>query len=575
MNSSLPSEGVRWWRTAVASRLAGPSRREGGTWARRGLPACVALVALGGAAAAQCGGGGTRGGDGRIPQLTVGALVAGQDGMITVTDLSPSARAVYIGYRLNAGCTDVSSLYGPGALLVPSLRRVDSATPPFRPTVNIGISRPATTYRTRIPASWAGRTVYVQAFVEDPGAQAGGFALSNGLGVQVSAPGGNMHSSVSQFGITPRSTPSGGRTINGSMVNPDPTTDRHGYDSAMYGQYNAGQYQAALNRALNVSSTNPLVLQPHSSLVSTISVTEAGATPQIQTAAILTVLPFSPPEGSFRPPYCGSDKTVRFNRSLLNTSLLASLPPVPNTPAMSTVEGYFERPWIDHVPGWIGRYHHPAQNMPDYGRDLADHIGIGALMLHLNFSPAQKQQLLVRYVQLGIDLFGIVQAGGIHNWTPNGGHASGRKWPILFAGLMLGDPEMSSVGLENRAEFGEDGQTFIVEETSPGVYNYGFGGYGRSDVGLPDWGIRHSTTPSLDDRTWYGSSYRTCCTANAWWGVVLATRIMRATALWNHDALFRYQDRYRQVSRDLSVPSWQLAWSAFPIAMWDAYRSSY
>ncbi|MBI3843461.1 MAG: hypothetical protein HY292_02365 [Planctomycetes bacterium] len=564
----------------------------------------LVIVAAGvpSSASAQCVGGGTAGGTGLVPQISIDPLVPGQSAALTVSDLSPTATRVFIGWQLRAGCTDVSSQFGPGALLVPDLTPDATNTPPFRPMIGIGISHPSTTFVARVPQRWAGLTIFVQAFVEDQNALSGGFALSNGVAVTVSRT--SLRSSLSQFGITwtfdhdypvglfangdwwvvgpttiiridPESLSSGARTMNGSMLNPNPTTTVHGYDSRMYGQYDNGEYQPNLNLALDVSQANPLVLRSGSSLVSTISEPEAGAEPQIRTAAILTVLDSAPAPGSFRPPYCGSDKTVQFNRSQLQTALLASLAPIAETPSLAVVERYFERPWIDHIPGWLGRYHHPADDMPDYGRDLTDQISTGALMLQLNFSPAQKQRLLVRYVQLGIDLYGIVRAGGIHNWTPNGGHGSGRKWPILFAGLMLADPSMSAIGFDSSVEFGEDGQTFYVQETSAGVFDFGYGGYDARDVGTPEWGIRHSTDPTSDAKAWYGNAYRTCCTANAWWGVVLSARIMGVEALWNHDALFDYLDRYRQVCRDIGAPNWQVTWSDFPAAMWDAYRSQF
>jgi hypothetical protein len=37
--------------------------------------------------------------------------------------------------------------------------------------------------------------------------------------------------------------------------------------------------------------------------------------------------------------------------------------------------------------------------------------------------------------ELGIDNYGVLKAGG--KWPADGGHMNGRKWPILFAGLLL------------------------------------------------------------------------------------------------------------------------------------------
>jgi len=380
--------------------------------------------------------------------------------------------------------------------------------------------------------------------------------------------------------IAPPSTEINGRTMNGSMVNPSPTSGvQQGYDSAMYASYGPA-YDPNLNAALNVTATHPLRLNADSSLVSTISITETGARPQLKTAAILTVLDAAPPEGSFRPPYSGNDKTIRFNKSDLDYGKLTALSPVTSTPSLATVERYFERPWIDHVPNWMGGYHHPADNMPHYGREMAAQVGSGALMLHLNFTPQQKETLLIRYVQLGLDLYGVVINGGDENWPPNGGHASGRKWPILFAGIVLGDQAMMNIGSGDGSGdvwFGEDGQTFYVSQQDidrthdPDLRGCYLLEYAPGDLGLPEWGIVHATFPTEDNKAWC-AIYRQCCTANAWAGFVLAAHIMNVKALWAHDALFDYQDRYMATE---PKGTWTRSWDRFTEEMWDAYRANY
>jgi hypothetical protein len=390
--------------------------------------------------------------------------------------------------------------------------------------------------------------------------------------------------------ISPASTDVSGRVKNGTMINPAPlsSSSRQGYDNSMAGN----TYDDSANKAFNVSSSNPLIVQPGSSLVSTISIDNPGNTPQLKTAAILTVLAAVPPAGSFRPAYAGTDKTIRYNKNQLKYTLLKKLTPVGSTPTLATVEQQFEKPWIDHRGTAGGRYYHPSDNMPDYGREIAAAVGEGALMLHLNFTDQQKEKLLVRYVQLGIDLYGIVAAGGTKNWEPDGGHASGRKWPIMFAGLMLDDTKMASIGsiAFSQLYFGEDGQTFYVspadvdiantvtefEGTSFNGHFYGPGPkeyqeYTAADIGLPEWGIRHATYPLYDGKDWDNAAYRRCCTANVWAGFVLAARIMNQKAAWNHDALFDYMDRYMA----LEVGTGNRQQSQFTENMWDIYRANY
>jgi len=133
--------------------------------------------------------------------------------------------------------------------------------------------------------------------------------------------------------IEPASEEREGRTRNGSMINPR-LGGTQGYDSHMYGSYrSANSYAARLNVGLGVSAENPLVLPPGTSLISSRSVEAPDARPQLRAAAVLTVLAESPAPGSFRPPYFGDDKTVRFREAQLDYRKLPRLPPPPGAPA--------------------------------------------------------------------------------------------------------------------------------------------------------------------------------------------------------------------------------------------------
>lgn len=367
--------------------------------------------------------------------------------------------------------------------------------------------------------------------------------------------------------IDPESTNIAGRVRHGSMRNPSPTSGTtQGYESTLYGSYGPS-YSDALNVALDVSSTAPLTISS-GSVVSTISVEEEGARPGIETAAILTVVTEAPVDGSFRPAYCGTDKASPFHISEMDTAALASMALVDTAPTMAEVESTFLRPWIDHVPGWMGRYAHPQSNMPDYGREIAHDVGVAALMLNSDLPLADKETLLIRFLQLGIDLKGIVDDGGEGAWYHNGGHASGRKFPILFAGRLFNDADYLATAGNPDINFGESDQVFAVAETTPGVINHGHGGYDADDIGLPEWGIRHRYEPDADDESW-GASYRACCTATVWSGFLLATLAMDLKAEWNHDVQFDYQDRYVATEKTYTF------WDAFTADMWAAHRASH
>ena len=370
--------------------------------------------------------------------------------------------------------------------------------------------------------------------------------------------------------ITPTSTADGGRVVNGSMLDPDPRATVQGYDSAMFGADGRNRFDADANVAFGVSRDRPLRLEPGSSLVSTISHPQPGALPQLETCAVLTCVATPPPDDAFRPPYCGRDKAPRWRAGQLDLSRLARLEPPPDAPTLGELASQLERPWLDHASGWTGRYLHPRLNMPDYGRDMADVVGRAALALQLDHDQAAKRPLVIRLVQLGIDLYGVVQNGGC--FVADGGSGAGRKFPILFAGAVLHDEAMLRLVRERPEAFAEDVQTFYVAETSPGVWNRGHGGYGPEDAGLPEWGNQHAADPRFDQKSWTGDPYRRCCTANVWLGFVLATRIMGLIDAWGHDVLFDYVDRYLQIE---APGTWTRSFHPFAERMWDRYRPDF
>jgi hypothetical protein len=393
----------------------------------------------------------------------------------------------------------------------------------------------------------------------------------------------------------PSVTDSTGRTMNGSMLNPVAGCALpQGYDSAMP----SNTYDPVLNVAAGVSRDKPLLLPPGSSLISSVSLPAPGSIPQLDRAAILTILAFAPEPNSFRPPYCGTDKSVRFKASRLDYSLLKKLAPVAGTPAWSDVENQFAHSWIEHAGGWTATALRPQSNMPNYGREMHTAIGVAGLMLHLNASDTQKKKILVEYVQLGIDLYGVAVNGGNANWTPEGGQSGGRKWPILFAGIMLGDPAMKNIGSKSgdylyqnghgpgnippeHIAFGEDDQTFYVTQAdidatnSPGwkpdSRDIQKLHYSKADLGLPEWGIDHSRTPAASNK-WWPTEYRQVA-GPPFHGTALAALLTDGgKTLWNHPAYFDYCDRYMQVSSVKGdYPGWR-SLSDFTENMWDAYR---
>lgn len=276
--------------------------------------------------------------------------------------------------------------------------------------------------------------------------------------------------------ITPNYTLyNGTRPENGSMINPGDT--KQGYDGTL-----SGQYDASLNVAIGVSESTPLILTANKSLVSTISFNPTSGTNNsyVHSAAVLTCLSAPPPEGTFRPGISSSTKTLH-NINSVNTALLKSLAYPSGQPRLdiTSYANYFRMVWLAHSGNNLVRYMHPAASGLDnyyYPSKFAE----AALLLHMDYTPQEKLPLLINYIQLGIDLYSYLESGAI-GWWPDGGHAMGRKWPILFAGIMLDYSPMKTIGQvsgdylyasgygpgnspPDYKYFGEDGQTFYVTQ---------------------------------------------------------------------------------------------------------------
>lgn len=434
--------------------------------------------------------------------------------------------------------------------------------------------------------------------------------------------------------ISPQTGTTGSRSISGSMLNPMPSTAnngvRQGYDTYL------DRYDASLNVAFGISASNPLSITSDASLVSVESLPQTG-TPCIKTAAVLTILESPPATNAFRPAYCGTEKVI-LTEDMIDYSHLASLVPVAGMPSFATAEEWFERVWLDHMDtfGVGGRRMHPQDNMPDYGRDMHALVAPAALMLHTNHTIEQKRTLLLRFLQLGIDNYGVIANGGRECWKNNGGHGTGRKWPILFAGIILDNNGMKNIGQKsgnycytainpttgNRywqakntspfnssyqdppdyIHFGQDDQIcYITQEDvdfthglGPGAWNpdsraTAFIPYETEDIGLPAWILTHSHSGAGRGNNHWSTPYviNVSCTLQA---TQLAALIMTefdengnatsgAKVLWNHDAYFDYADRYMVGTLPGgeaygNARSWGTG-GPWLEAMWDTYRSNY
>lgn len=365
---------------------------------------------------------------------------------------------------------------------------------------------------------------------------------------------------VTVTAISPAATTSS-PYLNGSVLNLPTKSGKSGFDSRL----NDGVDQSWWFDA-SVRSNPPIALKPGDALVSSRSLATPHTVPEemrsggmnispVASDSILTVLGKAPPADAFRPSYCDRSQTL-YEASKLQRNLLPSLaPPNPSmTPALSQFETLFRRPWID-TPGF--NFDVPAEYMPSYGAEVASAVGFAALTLMLDFPAADKIPLTNYLVQYGIDLYGCVKAG--YAWPAFGGHRSGRKLPIILAGVLFGDSAMKNVSGDYPDHFGEDMQTVYVNKI-PGGYTkawqgatvvYG-GHYGVHADGTPVSPGLYGPYEQLQPSAWLlltpteqlGEAYRRCCTSLVFVGEALAMRLLKAESAWNYPAFFDYVDRW-------------------------------
>lgn len=389
---------------------------------------------------------------------------------------------------------------------------------------------------------------------------------------------------VRVINITPMPGVVGGKDVNGSMLNIDIKARTHGFDGYIsYLKYDAN---------LNVGKKLPYDLKVGDMMLSSSHNNNfKGATGSndsyLNEVQILTVVSAAPTPGTFRPPYIGRVGKASWNEKNINYAKLNSLP-LPNggknVPLLKRVEDNFKYPWI-YINEGAGNSHfrallnHPYRDASklsaNYGRELSHMASEALLSLQLNYTSEQKRNLTVSMVQIGIDAYGAVQFGKA-NFYADGGHNNGHKMPILLAGALLADNDVLNTAATHN--FQEDQQTFYVSAETVSITNSSqwipdtrgsVAPYTQADIGLPEWGIRHSYTPQMDNKH-LDAVYRNV-SSPSFMGQALAARLMGVKTQWSWNAFFDYTDRYYALyssGASNGVNSIQL----FVKDMWEAYR---
>jgi len=341
---------------------------------------------------------------------------------------------------------------------------------------------------------------------------------------------------------------------NGSSLNPAATGIKSGFDSRLA----SDRYDPERVSLL------PIAMKPGDVLVSTISRPtsqlksfDGQKVDPLKVGAVLCSVAEPLPADAFRPSYCDSKNSRVYLARNLRRELLTKLPKLPDMPEnLDAYAAKFQKVWLD-IAQW--GFAAPIENLPHYGQQFTEQTSEASLLLLSDYTPEQKETLLVNFTQAGIDFWGLVRAG--HSWPAHGGLNSGRKWPVLFAGLMFDDADMLALSKKYpKTRFHEDDQTAFGPVTlkdktyekswsgakaifmghSPGLSGekgHWDRGWGLVDVLHPkDWPLPGKLTSS--------EGYRRANTSACWVGQALAARIMHAEKYWDHDAFFAYVDRW-------------------------------
>jgi len=382
------------------------------------------------------------------------------------------------------------------------------------------------------------------------------------------------------------------RVRNGFMLNP-PARMTVAYDSGVRNWFDPSLIQklpVTMKRGDSLVSTisMPKGLVLHAQLRNKIERGVDDSSP-IRTAAVLTCVSEPQPPDAFRPAFCDREQRIYLARNL-RRELLPTAAATRSIPNIEKFTRFTQRPWVGTC--FFG-FEEPVENMPQYGLEYGRVVGIAAVLLCTDLKPEQKEPLLMNYVQVGIDLGGMVRAGH-PGWTGWGGHGSGRKLPIVFAGLLLGDDQLANINRSfPKVSFGEDEQTAYGNcWTGAKVVFTGHSGIdaatgaGRSRGS--GWGPYEHTPPSQwKDGQNTSESYRRSTTSVGWVAQALALRLMHVEKFWNHDAFFDYVDRWMYEEDAVFVKTikeatgrdhdkeWARqgqAWDAFVEEMWAKHR---
>jgi hypothetical protein len=339
---------------------------------------------------------------------------------------------------------------------------------------------------------------------------------------------------------------------------------RHGWQvNPVFSEWGHTEYgQGFDTRATYINPTMipdlPYTAQAGDSIVKAVSLGEDEVNlpecrPTLKTAAVLTVLDTAPPDGGatvFRPPYSGDDKPL-YSIHDLQTDLLPSFePPAGVTvPSPEELAARFTRVQLDHVGSRAGACIRPKENMPNYASSLGTHENEAALRVMLDDPLPDKMQVLIPFVQYGIDLHGMMEHG--QYWPRGGGEQPAHELAYVFTAVLLDRQDMKDFIRDNPTLLYDDHSTYAGVD---GVPLFGHHDLQGDDLEEHYWmclvqdrGSRTNADPygHIDGGLLPGGSYQFCCTSMVWKGAVLALHLMpELKEVWNNQVLIDYVERW-------------------------------
>ena len=339
-------------------------------------------------------------------------------------------------------------------------------------------------------------------------------------------------------------------------------TEGQGYDSYVVSTNLA--YDATRNLSLPQSMTEGTIVKARS----TLSAVAASGRPSLDALVPVTVVSSAPAAQAFRPAPALASKASLWTLADVRMDYLPNMDAAGiDVPDYATMLAQLK------FVSWQHTYNSNSRNIqvagaPIYGgdRDVYTDAMIG--LCYDTWSAAQKQEIAVRLIQMGIDIAGRVEEGAIY--TPNGGHDGGYKVLVAFAARMLGDdPTLTAIlgttalGTNYNSPatpvgtsiWSDDQKVFTITQEIIDASQAEVLPYTQDQLGWPEWGgdgiysgasaiLNHlgegldATLDPTNNDVYRFVSAKVIC------GGALALRLIGARTLFGNQTYFDYADRY-------------------------------